>query len=200
MAFEMTIGSRKFTSSNHRHKVKFEKQGIIYSPPPSVPFQVSKEWQRPPPKVKHYRKWSSLCNSMTQGQEQVQIISKATKLFGSQANISTWHNIWYINPYLFPKNKSNHCNHSELFRTVQNWSAKQRTVSGKARGCRYAETRVTFWPCLAVWILTSGQLALLVQVYLPTWVSCADEQLFQAICYWALPGSPAESHLTNNSY
>jgi hypothetical protein len=31
----------------------------------------------------------SLCNSMTQGQEQVQIISKATKLFGSQANIST---------------------------------------------------------------------------------------------------------------
>jgi len=158
----MTIGSRKFTSSNHRHKVKFDKQGIIYSPPPSVPFQVSKERQLPPPKVMHNRKWSSLCNSMTQ---QVQIISKATKLFGSQANISTWH-ITY--------DKSIHICFQitrVIIAIIQNYSGLYRIgvpnkeLSGKARGrCRYAETRVTFWPCLAVWILTSGQLALLVQV------------------------------------
>jgi hypothetical protein len=108
MAFEMTVGSRKLPSSNHRHKVKLKRQGIILVFTSQCSLSSFEATATPSPlKVMRKQEMKSLCNSMTQGQKQVQITSPKA-LLDSTYDKST--------QICFQGTRVTIANHSELFR------------------------------------------------------------------------------------
>lgn len=139
MAFEMTVGSRKLPSSNHRHKVKLKRQGIILVFTSQCSLSSFEATATPSPlKVMRKQEMKSLCNSMTQGQKQVQITSPKA-LLDSTYDKST--------QICFQGTRVTIANHSdysgELFRySVQNcrFAVSNKELSEKTRDkCRYAE-------------------------------------------------------------